>query len=97
MEYQKNTVENMLRNYYALKEHPNPEFTFMYLDLTHAMNRLLSTNSVLYNTLVNVFVTGQSIVKQAKIEDISTRQVSYRLDDALTLLTDYMNGVFDEG
>jgi hypothetical protein len=97
MEYQTSIVENMLRNYYSLKEHTDPTFTDMYVDLITGLKELYRANKILYKTIINVFVLGYPIVKQAELDNITTRQVSYRLDDALSTLTSIMNGDKDAG
>lgn len=96
MEYQKSIVENILRNYYALKEHHDPEFANMYVDVAEGMRILRKKNLTFYDTLVNVFILGNTIVLEAERENATTRQISYRLDIALDMLTDIMNGVIDE-
>lgn len=97
MEYQTNIVENLLRNYYALQTHPDSTFSFYYLDLVSGLRELFRTNEVLYLTIVDVFVNGMPIQEQADKMRVTTRQVNYRLNDALTLLTNIMNGDANEG
>lgn len=93
MEYTKTVVENLLRNYYSLQQHPDSTFSFYYLDLVDGLKELYKQNSVLYYTLVNVFVSGMPIQDQAYNDGVTTRMVNYRLNDGLEMLTSLMNGV----
>lgn len=93
MEYTKTVVENLLRNYYSLQQHPDSTFSFYYLDLVDGLKELYKQNSVLYYTLVNVFVSGMPIQDQAYNDGVTTRMVNYRLNDGLEILTSLMNGV----
>lgn len=97
MEYQSEIVENLLRNYYSLQQHPDSTFSVYYIDLTYGLKELLARNNVLYLTIVDVFVNGMPIQEQADKMGVTTRQVSYRLNDALELLTNIMNGDANEG
>lgn len=96
MEYTKTVVENLLRNYYSLQQHPDSTFSFYYLDLVDGLKELYKQNSVLYYTLVNVFVSGMPIQDQAYNDGVTTRMVNYRLNDGLDILTSLMNGVIVE-
>lgn len=92
MEYQSDIVENMLRNYYTLQSHDSPEFSDMFVDLMTGLKELNKYNSVLYYTIISVFVNGMPIQDQALNDGVSPRMVSYRLNDALSALTNFMNG-----
>jgi hypothetical protein len=92
MEYTKTVVENLLRNYYSLQQHPDSTFSFYYLDLVHGLKELYTENSVLYYTLVNVFISGMPIQDQAYNDGVTTRMINYRLNDGLEMLTNLMNG-----
>lgn len=97
MEYQSSVVENLLRNYYSLQQHPDSTFSSYYMDVTYGLKELLRKNHVLYLTIVDVFVNGMPIQEQAEKMGVTTRQVNYRLNDALALLTSIMNGDANEG
>jgi len=88
-------VENLLRNYYSLQQHPDSTFSFYYLDLVDGLKNLHEKNAVLYFTLVNVFVGGMPIQDQALNDGVTTRMVNYRLNDGLDTLTNIMNGELD--
>lgn len=90
--YTKEMVENLLRNYYSLQQHPDSTFSFYYLDIVYALRELQKTSPTLYYTLVNVFVNGMPIQDQALNDGVSTRMVNYRLNDGLDALTNIMNG-----
>lgn len=92
MDYQTSIVENLLRNYYSLQVHPDSAFSFYKLDLENGLKSLKRQNEVLYFTIVNVFVNGMPIQDQAEKDGVTTRQVNYRLHDALYALTLIMNG-----
>lgn len=92
MEYEKTIVENLLRNYYSLQQHPDSTFSFYFLDLAYGLKELKKQNEVLYYTLVNVFVSGMPIQDQALNDGVTTRMVNYRLNDGLDALTNIMNG-----
>jgi hypothetical protein len=94
MVYEKEIVENLLRNYYSLQQHPDSTFSDYYLDIVYALKELQKQNSVLYYTIVNVFVNGMPIQDQALNDGVSTRMINYRLNDALDALTNIMNGEF---
>lgn len=92
MEYTSEIVENLLRNYYTLQQHPDSTFAFYKLDLENGLKSLKQQSEVLYFTIVNVFVNGMPIQDQAYNEGVSTRQVNRRLHDGLHALTLIMNG-----
>jgi len=92
MEYPSDIVENMLRNYYTLQFHDSPEFSDMFVDLMMGLKELNKYNSVLYYTIISVFVNGTPIQDQALNDGVSPRMISYRLNDALSALTNFMNG-----
>jgi hypothetical protein len=62
------------------------------MDITSAMRKLQQMSVNLHSTLVGVFVYGNPIQEQAKQMNVSTRQISRRLDDGLHMLTMIMNG-----
>lgn len=97
MEYTTEIVENLLRNYYSLQSHPDSTFSFYYVDLTNGLKVMKRESEVLYSTIVNIMVNGMPIQEKAAIDDVTTRQVNYRLHDGLDLLTMIMNGEFDAG
>lgn len=97
MEYQMEIVENLLRNYYKLQTHPDSTFSFYYVDLTNGLKIMRRESEVLYSTIVNIMINGMPIQEKAAIDDVTTRQVNYRLHDGLELLTMIMNGEFDAG
>lgn len=97
MEYRTSIVENLLRNYYSLQQHPDSTFSDYYIDLTYGLKELLRKNHTLYLTIVDVFVNGMPIQEQADKMGVTTRQVNYRLNDALELLINIMNGDANEG
>lgn len=92
MEYTTNIVENLLRNYYTLQQHPDSTFSFYKLDLENGLKALKQQSEVLYFTVVNVFVNGMPIQDQAYKDSVTTRQVNRRLHDGLHALTLIMNG-----
>lgn len=92
MEYEKEIVENLLRNYYSLERHPDSTFSHYYIDLMYGLKELRKNSSVLYFTLVNVFVCGIPIQDQAFTDGVTTRMVNYRLNGGLDTLTNIMNG-----
>ena len=97
MEYTTEIVENLLRNYYSLQQHPDSTFSDYYVDLTSGLNTMKQNSEILYSTIVNVFVNGMPIQEKAKMDGVTTRQVNYRLHDGLDLLTIIMNGELDAG
>jgi hypothetical protein len=98
MEYEKEIVENLLRNYYSLQRHPDSTFSHYYLDIAYGLKELKKQSEVLYFTIVNVFVNGMPIQDQALNDGVTTRMVNYRLNDGLEALTNIMNGdMVDEG
>lgn len=93
VDYTTNIVENLLRNYYSLQQHPDSTFSFYYLDLVDGLKELYKQNAVLYYTLVNVFISGMPIQDQAYNDGVTTRMINYRLNEGLEILTNLMNGV----
>lgn len=92
MEYKNDIVENLLRNYYSLQMHPDSTFSDYKVDLDQALAKLKNYSSVLYSTVVNVFVNGVPIQEQARIDEVSRMQTNRRLHDGLHMLTMIMNG-----
>jgi len=92
--YTMEIVENILRNYYSLQSHPDSTFSFYKVDLEAGLKKLKQENVTLYNTIVNVFVNGTPITDYAEEANVSTRQVTRRLHDALYALTLIMNGEY---
>lgn len=92
MEYKNDIVENLLRNYYSLQTHPDSTFSDYKVDLDQALAKLKNYSSVLYSTVVNVFVNGVPIQEQARTDEVSRMQVNRRLHDGLHMLTMIMNG-----
>jgi len=93
VDYTTSIVENLLRNYYSLQQHPDSTFSFYYLDLVDGLKELYKQNAVLYYTLVNVFISGMPIQDQAYNDGVTTRMINYRLNEGLEMLTNLMNGV----
>ena len=96
VDYTTSIVENLLRNYYSLQQHPDSTFSFYYLDLVDGLKELYKQNAVLYYTLVNVFISGMPIQDQAYNDGVTTRMINYRLNEGLEMLTNLMNGVIVE-
>lgn len=92
MEYTTEIVENLLRNYYSLQQHPDSTFSFYFLDLTSGLEVLKRNSPVLHSTIVNIFVNGMPIQEKAAVDDVSRMQVNRRLYDGLDVLTMIMNG-----
>ena len=90
--YTNNVVENLLRNYYTLQDHPDSTFSFYKIDLELGLKKLKQTSPVLYSTIVGVFIDAAPIQEQAKVDKVTTRQTNRRLHDATHLLTMIMNG-----
>ena len=96
--YTNSIVENLLRAYYSLQQHPDSTFSEYKIDLEAALRTMKKNNRSLYSTVVNVFVNGVPIQEQAENDSVTTRQVNRRLHDGLHLLTMIMNGeVYEEG
>lgn len=93
-EYKANVVENMIRNYFTLKETSLVEYADMKLDMEQGLRRLQEEDDSSYNTLMGVFALGNSIQAQAEKDKITKMQVHRRLNDGLTFITNIMNGVF---
>jgi len=85
--YQNDTVENMLRNYYSMGTLIDYK-----IDLDVGLMKLKNYSSVLYSTIVSVFVNGIPIQEQAKKDEVSRMQINRRLHDGLHMLTMIMNG-----
>lgn len=92
MEYTSNVVENILRHYYSLQLHPDSTFSHYKIDVDSALKVLHDKDSVLYFTIINVFVNGVPIHDQAKTDGVTSRWVSYRLNEGVNMLTSIMNG-----
>lgn len=92
MGYTTEVVENLLRNYYTLQQHPDSTFSFYKMDLESGLKALKRQSEILYFALVDVFVNGMPIQEQAENNSVSTRQVNRRLHDGLHALTLIMNG-----
>lgn len=92
MEYTTEIVENLLRNYYSLQQHPDSTFSFYYIDLTNSLEVLKRNSPVLHSTIINIFVNGMPIQEKAKRDGVSRMQVNRRLYDGLDVLTMIMNG-----
>lgn len=94
--YQKQMVEELLRNYSTITHYlitsGNEEVHAAKLDLDMAMQKLQDTSTNLHKTLISVFVWGTPIQEQAKAMNVSKRQIHRRLDDGIHLLTMIMNG-----
>ncbi len=80
-----------------MKDHSDPTFSDMFLDLVNSLKILKKKNKVLYYTLVNVFVNGMPIQDYAIDDGVTPRMITYRLTDGLELLTNIMNGDVHEG
>ena len=92
MSYTNSMVENLLRSYYTLQQHPDSTFSFYKMDLEIGLKALKRQSAVLYFTVLNVFVNGVPIQEQAEKDSVTTRQVNRRLHDGLYALTLIMNG-----
>jgi len=95
--YSKQEVEAYLREHTALKHaavynSENDNYINDLLDLDTALRKLQKNNSNLYKALVGVFVFGNPIQEQARLMNVSKRQINRRLDDGLHVLTMIMNG-----
>ena len=90
--YTNEVVENLLRCYYTLREHPDAAFSDYKLDLERGLKQLKTHSYVLYYTMISVLVNGVPMQRHAEDHRISTRQVSRRLHDGVQLLTMMMNG-----
>jgi hypothetical protein len=80
-----------------MKDHSDPTFSDMFLDLVNSLKILKKKNEALYYTLVNVFVNGMPIQDYAINNGVTPRMITYRLTDGLDLLTNIMNGDVHEG
>lgn len=94
--YEKQAVEECLRNYTLLNQMTlmgdDKELLTVKMDMDNAMRRLQKASPNLHGTLIGVFVYGNPIQEQAKQMNVSTRQITRRLDDGLHMLTMIMNG-----
>lgn len=91
-EYSNDSVENMLRNYYSLQDSSDTTLAEYKADLDLALTKLKDYSSVLYSTIVNVFINSKPINVEAYDSGVSRMQVNRRLHDALHMLTMIMNG-----
>jgi len=90
--YQKNFVEELLRDYYSLtRDLSGVEYK---ADVDMALIKLKNYSGVLYSTIVNVFINAKPIGKEAKDSGVSRMHVNRRLHDGLHLLTMIMNGEY---
>jgi hypothetical protein len=92
MVYEISVVENLLRNYYSLQAEPSSAFYDYKIDLDLSLAKLKKYSPALYLTIINVFVNGIPIQKQAKFDGVSRMQTNRRLHDGLHMLTMIMNG-----
>ena len=92
--YTTETVENMLRGYMLLRENDLVDYADIKMDIDMGLKRLKEEAPKTYGTLVGVLVFGNSILLQAKEDNISKMQVHRRLDSGLQYVTNIMNGVF---
>ena len=94
--YQKQMVEELLRNYTtvttAVLLDSDEDLHTAKIDLDMALRKLQTFSVNLYNTIIGVFVWGNSIQEQAKQMNVSKRQILRRLDDGTHMLTMIMNG-----
>jgi hypothetical protein len=56
--------------------HPDSTFSEYKIDLDMGLAKLKKYSSVLYSTVVNVFVNGVPIQEQAKIDEVSRMQTN---------------------
>jgi hypothetical protein len=92
--YTTEQVENMLRGYMVLRENDMVDYADLKMDIDMGLKRLKEDTPNTYGTIVGVFVFGNSIIMQAKQDNISKMQVHRRLDSGLQYVTNIMNGVF---
>lgn len=94
--YDKQTIEGYLRNYTILcsaaMNSADDEYRIIKMDLDRAMRKLQFNSSNLHKTMLGVFVYGNPIQEQARLMDVSKRQIIRRLDDGLHMLMMIMNG-----
>lgn len=90
--YNNHLVENMLRNYSTLEGLTDAEFLSYKVDLDTGLKQLLGMSRNLHDTLIGVFILGNSIQEQAAVQNVSKRQTIRRLNDGVHMLTMMMNG-----
>lgn len=90
--YTDQQVEMMLKNYTLLCESDDAEFIAFRVDLDAALRKLQNTSVNLYKAIVGVFILGNPIQEQAKVDKVSKRQIIRRLNDATHMLVMIMNG-----
>lgn len=92
MKYEQQVVENILRNYYSFNKYTDLDLYEHKIDIDIALTKLNDYSSVLYSTIVNVFILSTPISVEAEESGVSRMQVNRRLHDGLHLLTLIMNG-----
>lgn len=92
MKYTNEMVENILRNYYSFNKYTDTDLYEYKIDIDLALKKLSNYSSVLYFTIVNVFINSKPINTEAADNNVSRMQVNRRLHDGLHLLTMIMNG-----
>lgn len=92
MKYQNDMVENILRNYYSFNKYTDTDLYEYKVDVDIGLQKLSNYSSVLYFTIVNVFINSKPINDEAVDSGVSRMQVNRRLHDGLHLLTMIMNG-----
>jgi len=92
MKYTNEMVENILRNYYSFDKYSDTDLYEYKIDIDLALKKLSDYSSVLYFTIVNVFINSKPINDEATDSGVSRMQVNRRLHDGLHLLTMIMNG-----
>lgn len=92
MKYQNDIVENILRNYYSFNKYTDTDLYEYKVDVDIGLQKLFNYSSVLYFTIVNVFINSKPINDEAMDSGVSRMQVNRRLHDGLHLLTMIMNG-----
>jgi SMC interacting uncharacterized protein involved in chromosome segregation len=90
--YKKQVVENMLRNYTSLYQLQDAEFLTAKLDLDKGLKQLNKMSKNLHDSIIGVFILGNTIHEQAAVQNVSKRQTLRRLDDGVHMLTMIMNG-----
>jgi|694.fasta_scaffold48354_2 hypothetical protein len=90
--YSTQQVETMLRNYTALLGSSHADVITYKIDLDNGLKKLKHNYPNLYTALVGVFISGNPIQEQAKLQEVSKRQTIRRLNDSLYVLTMIMNG-----
>lgn len=92
MKYTSDVVENILRNYYSFNKYTDTDLYDYKVDIDIALKKLSNYSSVLYSTIVNVFINSKPITLEASDGGVSRMQINRRLHDGLHLLTMIMNG-----